>query len=89
MQERWDEFTQKKYRMLKETNTKISPWTIIRSDDKFIARYNAIKTILNKVDYENRDTRINFNVDPEIVTSAEKELEIMDEKAKARRENLK
>ena len=81
MQERWDEFTAKKYRMLKETNTKKSPWTIIRSDDKFIARYNAIKTILNKVDYEGRDTRIDFTVDPDIVISAEKELENMDQTA--------
>lgn len=82
MQERWDEFTQKKFRMLKETNTEISPWTIIRSDDKFTARYNAIKTILNKVDYENRDTRIDFKVDPEIVISAEEELKIMNERVK-------
>jgi len=81
MQERWDEFTAKKYRMLKETNTKKSPWTIIRSDDKFIARYNAIKTILNKVDYEGRDTRIDFTVDPDIVISAEKELENMNQTA--------
>ncbi len=81
MQERWDEFTAKKYRMLKETNTKKSPWTIIRSDDKFIARYNAIKTILNKVDYEGRDERIDFSVDPDIVISAEKELENMDQTA--------
>ena len=81
MQERWDEFTAKKYRMLKETNTKKSPWTIIRSDDKFIARYNAIKTILNKVDYEGRDERIDFSVDPDIVISAEKELENMDHTA--------
>ncbi len=80
MQERWEEFTHKKYRMLKETNTEKSPWTIIRSDDKFIARVNAIKTILNSVDYEGKDERINFIVDPEIVTSAEKELEIMDNK---------
>ena len=43
MQERWNEFTKKKYRMLKETNTQKSPWTILRSDDKFTARYNAIK----------------------------------------------
>jgi polyphosphate kinase 2 len=82
MQERWLEFTEKKYRMLKETNTEKSPWIIIRSDDKFIARYNAIKTILNSVDYEGRDERINFQVDPEIVISAEKELEIMDDNAK-------
>ncbi len=82
MQERWNEFTIKKYRMLKETNTEKSPWTIIRSDDKFIARYNAIKTILNKVDYEGKDERVNFDVDPEIVISSEKELENMKENAK-------
>ena len=87
MQERWDEFTAKKYRMLKETNTKKSPWTIIRSDDKFIARYNAIKTILNKVDYEGRDERIDYEVDSNIVITAEKELEIMDKNAKFKSEN--
>ncbi len=84
MQVRWDEFTTKKYRMIQETNTEKSPWTIIRSDDKFIARYNAIKTILNKVDYEGRDTNLDFTVDPDIVISAEKELQIMDETIKRR-----
>ena len=80
MQERWNEFTERKYRMLKETNTLKSPWTIIRSDDKFIARVNAIKTILNSVDYEGRDERIDFSVDSNIVITAEKELEIMNNK---------
>ena len=82
MQERWNEFTIKKFRMLKETNTKKSPWTIIRSDDKFEARYNAIKTILNSVDYERKDERVNLEVDPNIVISTEKELELMKENAK-------
>ena len=89
MQERWLEFTEKKYRMLKETNTEKSPWTIIRSDDKFIARINALKTILNKVDYENKDTSVNFEVDPNIVISAEKELQIMDETARLRNSQKK
>jgi len=84
MQERWDEFTAKKFRMLKETNTEKSPWTIIRSDDKFTARYNAIKTILNKVDYEGKDERIDFTVDSNIVITAKKELEIMAENARLR-----
>ncbi|XPV67702.1 MAG: polyphosphate kinase 2 [Halarcobacter sp.] len=84
MQERWDEFTAKKYRMLKDTNTSKSPWTIIRSDNKFEARYNAIKTILNKVDYEGRDSRLDFEVDPNIVITAKKELEIMDETKRLR-----
>jgi len=78
MQERWDEFTEKKFNMLQRTNTKKSPWTIIRSDSKFLARVNAIKTILNKVDYEGRDPDIDFAVDTDIVISAERELELMD-----------
>jgi polyphosphate kinase 2 len=86
MQERWLEFTEKKYRMLKETNTQKSPWTVIKSDDKFIGRYNAIKTILNSVDYEGRDERIDFSVDPEIVSTAEQELKKMDRLAQLRRE---
>jgi polyphosphate kinase 2 len=84
MQERWLEFTEKKYRMLKETNTEVSPWTVIKSDDKFIGRYNAIKTILNKVDYEGRDERIDFSVDPKIVSTAKQELAKMDEIARRR-----
>ncbi|WP_419677684.1 polyphosphate kinase 2 [Aliarcobacter lanthieri] len=83
MQSRWEEFTQKKYDMLKYTNTEKSPWTIIRSDSKFLARLNSIKVILNSVDYEGRDERLDFSVDKDIVITAEKELEIMDIKRKA------
>lgn len=82
MQQKWDEFTVKKFNMLKRTNTKKSPWTIIRSDSKFLARVNAIKTILNKVDYEGRNLDIDFTVDPNIVISAEKELELMENSSK-------
>jgi len=78
MQERWSEFTEKKFNMLQRTNTAKSPWTIIRSDCKFLARVNTIKTILNKVDYEDRDPDIDFTVDSNIVISAERELELMD-----------
>ncbi len=78
MQERWDEFTQVKYQMLKRTNTNISPWTVIRSDDKFIARLNAIKSILNKIDYEGRDDTLDYTVDESIVYSGAVEIEIME-----------
>ena len=80
MQSRWEEFTQKKYDMLKYTNTETSPWTIIRSDSKFLARLNSIKVILNSIPYEGRDERLDFSVDSDIVITAEKELEIMDYK---------
>jgi len=83
MQSRWEEFTQRKYNMLKHTNTKKSPWTIIRSNSKFLARLNSIKVILNSVDYEGRDERLDFSIDTNIVVSAKKELEIMDIKLNA------
>jgi len=78
MQERWDEFTQVKYQMLKQTNTYKSPWTVIRSDDKFIARLNAIKSILNKIEYEGKSETLDFNVDEDIVHSGAVEIEIME-----------
>jgi polyphosphate kinase 2 len=78
MQERWDEFTSMKYQMLKRTHTEVSPWTVIRSDNKFKARLNAIKTILNAVPYSNRNHDLDFSVDEEIVHNGSKEIEIME-----------
>ncbi|MDP2877045.1 MAG: polyphosphate kinase 2, partial [Holophaga sp.] len=51
-QDRWDDFTNVKYDMLKRTNTPVSPWFVIRSDDKHLARLNTMKLILNSVPYE-------------------------------------
>jgi polyphosphate kinase 2 len=84
MQERWDEFTQMKYRMLKQTHTEVSPWTVIRSNNKFKARLNAIKTILNAVPYENRNRDLDFSVDEQIVHSGYKEIEIMETDLKSK-----
>ncbi|TET88193.1 MAG: polyphosphate kinase 2 [Sulfurovum sp.] len=78
MQERWDEFTQMKYQMLKQTHTEVSPWTVIRSNNKFKARLNAIKTILNFVPYENRNMDLDYTVDEQIVHSGHREIEIME-----------
>ena len=37
-QERWDDFTNQKYEMLKKTHSNHAPWTVIRSEDKHQAR---------------------------------------------------
>lgn len=78
-QERWDEFTNVKYEMLKKTHTTHSPWKIIRSNDKHQARINAMKVILNSVPYERLDPDLNYVPDPEIVLSGSRELEKMEE----------
>jgi polyphosphate kinase 2 len=77
-QERWDEFTNVKYEMLKRTHTTHAPWKIIRSNDKHLARLNAIKVILNSVPYERLDSSLDFVPDPDIVISGSRELEKME-----------
>ena len=77
-QERWDEFTNQKYEMLKRTHSNHAPWTVIRSNDKFSARINAMRVILNSVPYERDNPDIDFVPDPQIVISGSREVEQME-----------
>ena len=78
-QEYWDDFTEMKHRMLERTSSGSAPWTIIRSNSKPKARLNAMKVILNAVDYEGRDPDLDFTIDPAIVFTGREELSRMDE----------
>jgi len=77
-QERWDDFTNTKYHMIKQTHTHNAPWTVIRSDIKQKARLESLKVILNSIPYEGRDSSLDFSLDSEIVISGAREIEIMD-----------
>ncbi len=77
-QEHWDDFTEMKYQMLRRTSTNASPWTIIRSENKQRARLNAIKVLLNSVDYEDRNPSLDFVPDPEIVVHGAQEQVLME-----------
>lgn len=76
-QDLWDEFTEKKYRMLRKTHTPLTPWSIIRSDSKHKARIETAKVILNAVRYRGRSPDLDFEPDPGIVIDGARELEIM------------
>jgi polyphosphate kinase 2 len=77
-QELWDEFTERKYEMLRRSHTNGSPWTVIRSKDKHQARLNAIRVILDAVDYSGRDRALDYVPDPAIVVSGAHEVELME-----------
>lgn len=77
-QDRWDDFTNQKYAMLRRTHTNVAPWTIIRSNDKHLARLNAMKVILNAVPYERLNPELNFVPQHDIVISGSRELELME-----------
>ena len=81
-QELWDEFTEKKFMLLKRTHTKESPWHVIRSDDKHLARRESMKVILNAVRYRGRKRKLNFSPDPKIVIPGDTEFKLMKEQRK-------
>ena len=76
-QDRWDDFTTRKYEMLVRTDTRAAPWVIVRANDKQRARLNTIKVILNSVDYKERDPELTFGPDPDIVVTAAEEIDLM------------
>ena len=78
-QDRWDDYTIRKFQMLNETNRTISPWTIIRSDNKKKARLNCIKYILSKVDYEKKISADRLQTDPDIVVSGIEEIRFLED----------
>ncbi|MBL4904175.1 MAG: polyphosphate kinase 2 [Desulfocapsa sp.] len=77
-QKYWNEYAIRKFQMLSETNRTIAPWTIIRSDNKKLARINCIKYILSNMDYEDKLPVEELIPDPEIVVSGIDELHHME-----------
>ena len=49
---RWYDYSRARDRMLAKTDTKISPWYLVRSDDKRTARLNTIEHILSLLPYK-------------------------------------
>ena len=81
-QELWDEFTERKFMLLKKTHTKKSPWWVIRSDDKHLARRETMKLILSLVRYKGRNRKLDFKLAPDIVIPGDRELKIMKKQLK-------
>jgi len=70
--DKWDEYTEAKQSMFFYTDTADAPWTVIKSDCKKRARINAMRFLLSKLDYSNKDTDIIELPDPLIVGNADK-----------------
>ncbi len=77
-QERWDDYTVRKFQMLNETNRTICPWTIIRSDVKKTARLNCIKHLLSNIEYKDKISDEELKVDPDIIVSGIDEIKHME-----------
>lgn len=65
--EKWDDYSLAIERMFHATDTTDTPWTVIRNEDKRRGRLNAIRVLLQSVDYEGRDLKNVGPIDPLIV----------------------
>ncbi|MDO9483492.1 MAG: polyphosphate kinase 2, partial [Hydrogenophaga sp.] len=55
--DQWDDHNEAKEAMFFETDTADSPWTVIKSDCKKRARLNAMRYLLQKLPYTNKDPK--------------------------------
>ncbi len=55
---KWKQYSLARDEMLAHTHTAIAPWTIVRADDKQLARLNIIKDILSRLQYAEKDERL-------------------------------
>ncbi len=69
--DKWDAYTRAKETMFARTDTADAPWTVIRSDCKKRARLNAMRFVLSRFAYANRDADAVGSVDPLIVARAQ------------------
>ncbi len=53
--DRWDAYTEAKEAMFLHTDTAHAPWTVIKSNDKKRARLEAMRHVLNRLDYDGKD----------------------------------
>ena len=77
-QQYWDQYSVKKFQMLNESNRTIAPWTIIRSDNKKMARINCMKHILSNLEYTNKLPKKELRPDSTFVISGIDEIRHME-----------
>jgi len=63
----WDDYTRAKEEMFLRTHTDHAPWTVVRSNDKKRGRINALRFVLQQLDYPDKDIEVVGTADPLIV----------------------
>jgi polyphosphate kinase 2 (PPK2 family) len=67
-QEKWQDFTHYKNKMFKHTSTQKNPWVIVKGNNKSQARLEAMRYVLNKIDYTGKgETDQRLRPDPTVV----------------------
>jgi polyphosphate kinase len=68
--DKWDEYTQAREDMFFYTDIADAPWTVVKSNDKKRARLEAMRYVLSRVPYQDRNELVVGRPDPLIVGPA-------------------
>jgi polyphosphate kinase 2 len=68
--DKWGDYTEAKEAMFFYTDTADAPWTVVKSNDKKRARLEAMRHVLHRFDYDNKDDEVVGRPDPQIVGPA-------------------
>jgi polyphosphate kinase 2 len=55
---KWKAYSEARDEMLKRTHNPLTPWTIVRADDKKLARLNLIRDLLSRLPYDDKQSRL-------------------------------
>jgi polyphosphate kinase len=64
---KWDEYTEAQADMFRFTHTAEAPWTVVKSNDKYRARLEAIRHVLSQMAYADKDKSKIGKIDPLLV----------------------
>ncbi len=73
--DRWEDYTAAKEAMFERTDTDVAPWTVVKTNDKKRARLAAMRHVLARFDYTDKDTEVVGQPDPLLVVHARTILE--------------
>jgi polyphosphate kinase len=68
--DKWGDYTEAKEAMFFYTDTADAPWTVVKSNDKKRARLEAMRHVLSRFDYANKDAEVVGTPDPLIIGPA-------------------
>ncbi|MEZ4920914.1 MAG: polyphosphate kinase 2 [Saprospiraceae bacterium] len=78
-QELWDKYTYYKEQMFSRTHTTFSPWIIVKTNDKKIARLESTRHVLSQFDYTGRGrAKTSILPDPNVIARYYRHIEQID-----------
>lgn len=75
----WDKYTVAKYSMMMASNTDLTPWTVVRSDNKKKARIETMKYILRHLEYNKKNKELDLKKDKKIIIKGTEEIILMEQ----------